>query len=133
MTMNQEISKMRLWTSYILQGVLVAMLFMGAGNNILGTEMAVQGATEMGYSMGSILYLGIVLLISTVLYIYPKTSILGAVLLTGWLGGAVSTHLIHQDAIEMILFPVIFGILIWGALWLRNGRIQRIIPFLNHG
>ncbi len=128
MEKNNGISKGRLWTSYILQGIVAAMLLMGAANNILQTEMAVTGAVDMGYPKSSVLYLGIVLLISTLLYLYPKTNILGAILLTGWLGGAVATHIIHKDALGMVLMPVIFGVVLWLALWLRDNRYAILLP-----
>ena len=82
------ISKGRLWTSYVLQVLVVCMFLKGAINNLLQTEQAVKGAVEFGYPSSSVLYLGIVLLISTILYILPKTSVLGAGFLTAWLGGA---------------------------------------------
>lgn len=128
---NQNISKGRLWTSYGLQGLVSAMMLMGAANNLMRTEMAVKGATDMGFADSSIIYLGIIALICTLLYIFPKTNILGAILITAWLGGAVATHMIHKDAMGMTFAPVIFGIVVWAALWLRDGRLQSIFPFKN--
>ena len=124
--MNNEISKARLWMSYILQGVVVTMFLLGAVMNILQTEEAIAGATGLGYSESSVLHLGIVLLISTLLYAFPKTSAFGAVLLTGWLGGAVASHAIHQDPLFNTVFPILFGVVIWLALWLRQEKVQRL-------
>jgi hypothetical protein len=100
---------------------------MGAVNNLLQTKMAVNGAAEMGYPKTSVLYLGIVLLISTVLYIFPKTTFIGGLLLTAWLGGAVATHVIHNDSMINIIFPVIFGILMWLSIFLRNKKMQTMV------
>jgi len=82
----------------------------------------------MGYPESSVLYLGMVLLVSTVLYAIPKTSILGAILLTAWLGGAVATHIIHHDPHFYLLFPVLFGMLMWLSIWLRDGQLKTIFP-----
>tara|TARA_R110002049_G_scaffold120161_2_gene274564 strand:- start:260 stop:658 length:399 start_codon:yes stop_codon:yes gene_type:complete len=127
METNSKKTKSILWTSYILQSLIVIMLLMGAFNNLLQTEMAVNEAVEMGYPKTSVLYLGIVLLISTILYAIPKTTFIGGLFLTAWLGGAVATHVIHNDPITNILFPVIFGILIWLSILLRNKKMRTIM------
>ncbi|WP_273566405.1 DoxX family protein [Maribacter halichondriae] len=124
--MEKQISKTRLWISYILQGSIVIMFLMGAVMNLMQTNEAISGATEMGYPESSVIYLGLILLVSTVLYTIPKTSVFGAVLLTGWLGGAVATHVIHSDPMFNLLFPVLFGIVMWLALWLRLQKVQRL-------
>lgn len=124
---NKKIPKIRLWVSYALQGLVVLMFIMGAINNLLQTEVAVSGAVEMGYPETSVFYLGIVLLFSTILYAIPKTVLIGAILLTAWLGGAVATHLIHKDPVFNVLFPVLFGILVWLGVWLRNEKLRQMI------
>ncbi|HMB62967.1 MAG TPA: DoxX family protein [Eudoraea sp.] len=131
MESTYQISKGRLWTSYILQGLIVLLFLFGAVSNILQTEMAVKGATDLGYSSDSVLYMGLILLISTLLYLIPKTAIFGAVLLTGWLGGAVATHIMHKDPLFNMIFPVVFGILIWLCIWLRNNKLQQLMPFVR--
>ncbi len=125
--MSKDISKVRLWASYILQGLVTLMFLMGATMNLLQTEMAVTGSKEMGYPESAVLYLGIVLLVSTILYAVPKTTFIGAILLTGWLGGAVATHVIHRDPIFNVIFPVIFGIIVWFSIWLRSEKIQNAV------
>lgn len=122
-----QLSKSRLWTSYILQGVIVVMFLMGALTNLFQVQKAVDGAVSMGYPASSVMYLGVVLLISTVLYAYPKTTVIGAILLTGWLGGAVATHVIHQDPIMNTIFPIIFGVIVWVAIYLRNDRFLQLL------
>jgi hypothetical protein len=71
----------------------------------------------------------LVLLASTILYAIPRTSVLGAILLTGYLGGAVATHVRVSGTVFEILFPVIMGIFVWGGLYLRDMRVRRLIPF----
>jgi hypothetical protein len=127
METTNKISKVRLWASYILQGIVVAMFLMGSIMNLLQTEEAVTGAVAMGYPKESVLYLGIALLIGTLLYAIPKTVILGAIVLTGWLGGAIATHVIHSDPLFNILFPLLFGIVIWGSVLLRNEKLKALL------
>ncbi|TVZ15282.1 DoxX family protein [Maribacter sp. MAR_2009_72] len=122
----KKVSKGMLWTSYVLQGIVVLMFLMGAITNLMQTEMAVEGAVSMGYPEGSVVYLGVVLLIATVLYAIPKTMFIGALLLTAWLGGAVATHIIHGDPIGNTLFPVIFGIVVWASIMLRNTQLRAL-------
>ena len=120
-------SKGVLYTSYILQGIVVLLFLMGAANNLLQTEMAVEGAVEFGYPEHAVLYMGLILLVSTILYAIPKTTFIGALLLTAWLGGAVATHLIHNDPLTNIFIPVIFGILVWGSIWLRSEKLRALV------
>tara|TARA_R110000737_G_scaffold92107_1_gene124934 strand:- start:1077 stop:1460 length:384 start_codon:yes stop_codon:yes gene_type:complete len=120
-------SKGVLYTSYILQGIVVLLFLMGAANNLLQTEMAVEGAVEFGYPEDAVLYMGLILLISTILYAIPKTTFIGALLLTAWLGGAVATHLIHNDPMTNIFTPVVFGIIVWVAIWLRNEKLRALV------
>ena len=84
----------------------------------------VEATVEMGFSESVILPLGIVLLDCTVLYLVPPTAVLGAILLTGYLGGAVATHVHAGDGRFQALFPVVFGALLWGGLVLRDRRLR---------
>ena len=119
-------SKGVLYTSYILQGIVVLLFLMGAANNVLQTEMAVEGAVEFGYPEHAVLYMGLILLISTILYAIPKTTFIGGLLLTAWLGGAVATHVIHNDPMTNIFIPVVFGIIVWVAIWLRSEKLRAL-------
>ncbi len=131
--MNTETptSKARLWTSYILQGILIVMFSMGAIMNLLMTETAVTGAVQMGYTEGNVRSLGVILLITIVLFALPKTNVLGAILLTGWLGGAVATHVIHSDPLSLTLAPVVFGCLVWLSIGLRRRNLSALLPFVK--
>tara|TARA_R110001583_G_scaffold21194_4_gene80629 strand:- start:16120 stop:16593 length:474 start_codon:yes stop_codon:yes gene_type:complete len=123
----KKVSKGVLYTSYILQGIVVLMFLMGAVNNLFQTEMAVEGAVEFGYPEDTVMYLGIILFVSTVLYAIPKTTFIGALLLTAWLGVAVATHVIHNDPFTNILLPIIFGIIVWVAIWLRSEKLRVLV------
>jgi hypothetical protein len=73
-----------------------------------------------------------ILITCTLLYIIPRTSVLGAILLTGYLGGAVASHLRVGSGAFPIVFPIIFGALVWGGLFLRDGRLRALIPMRTH-
>ena len=81
-----------------------------------------------GYHESVIVPLGIVLIVCTVIYVIPRTSVLGVILLTGCLGGAVATHVRLGQGIFPIVFPILFGVLLWGGLWLRDERLRAFIP-----
>ena len=91
-------------------------------------QFVVKATTKLGFSESVILPLGIVLLSCTILYFVPKTDVLGAILLTGYLGGAVATNVLVRRGWFDILFPVIFGVLLWGGLWLRDPRMRLLMP-----
>jgi hypothetical protein len=90
--------------------------------------IVVETTVQLGYPESVILGLGIVLLACTVLYLVPPTSVLGAVLLTGYLGGAVATHVRVADGLFPVFFPAIVGALLWGGLLLRDRRLRNLIP-----
>jgi hypothetical protein len=102
------------------------LLFDG-GMKLVKPGFVVDATVKLGYSETVIIPLGVVLLVCTVLYLIPRTSVLGAILLTGYLGGAVATHVRHEDGAFDILFPVIFGALLWGGLVLRDRRLRSLV------
>jgi len=85
----------------------------------------VEGMTKFGWPLGVVFNLGIVELTCVILYLIPRTSVLGAILLTGYLGGAIATHVRVGDA---FIVPIIIGVFVWGALWLRCARVRALIP-----
>jgi hypothetical protein len=122
------VSNKALWTGRII-GLLPALFLLLDGvMKLVKPAPVVEATVRLGYSENVILPLGIVLLICTVLYLIPLTSVLGAILLTGYLGGAVATHVRAGEGAFPILFPVVFGMLLWGSLWLRDQRLRALIP-----
>lgn len=109
----------------ILGSLLVLFLLVDAAGKILRLAPYVEGTAKVGYPDGCLVPLGIVLLASTILYVVPRTAILGAVLLTGYLGGATATHVRME---QPFIFPVVFGILLWGCLYLRDERVRALLP-----
>ena len=122
------VSKKRLWAGRIMSGLLALFLLLDGAAKLAKPAPVVEGTIKLGYSESVILPLGIVLLACTILYVIPRTAVLGAILLTGYLGGAVATHVRVGDPVFSILFPVIIGVLIWGGLYLRDDRLRALIP-----
>ena len=99
---------------------------------LMKARVAVEGTIQLGYPESVIVWLGIVLLASTLLYAIPRTSILGAILLTGYLGGAVATHeRVGDPLFSHAFFPVYLGVLPWGGLLLRDNRRRALIVSNN--
>jgi hypothetical protein len=107
----------------------VLFLLMDGVMKLMKPEFVVKATVQLGYPESVIFPLGIVVLICVVLYVIPRTAILGAILLTGYLGGAVATHVRVGDPLfSHALFPVYFAILVWGGLYLREERLHALIP-----
>ena len=127
-TENTIVSKKTLWAGRIMSYLPALFLLFDAISKLVKPAPVVEATVALGYPESVVVPLGIVLLICTVLYLIPKTAVLGAILLTGYLGGAVATHVRVSDSLFTIIFPVIFGILIWGGLYLRDERLRMLIP-----
>ena len=123
-------AKKRSWAGIIVTALPVLFLLMDGVMKLVKPEPVVTGTVELGYDVSVIVPLGVVLLVSTILYLVPKTAVFGAVLLTAYLGGAVATHVrIGNPLFTHILFPVYLGILLWLGLWLRDISLRALIPF----
>src|SRR5262245_49306856 len=122
------VSRKALWTGWILSGLPALFLLFDGGMKLVKPEFVLNATVQLGYPESVIVPLGIVLTVCTVLYLIPRTSVLGAILLTGYLGGAVATHVRVSAGWFEVLFPVILGVLLWGGLFLRDGQLRRLIP-----
>ena len=128
-TEPSTVSRKAVWIGRIISALPVLFLLMDAAMKLVKPPFVVDATVQLGYPASLIVPLGIVLLISVVLYVIPQTSVLGAILLTGYLGGAVATHVRVGDALfTHVLFPVYFGVLIWLGLYLRDGRLRALVP-----
>jgi len=123
------LSKGRLWTGRIMSALPALFLLVDGVGKLIKPAPVVEGTVQLGYPESVLLGLGIVLLTCTVLYTIPRTAILGAILLTGYLGGAIATHVrVGSPLFSHILFPVYLAVLIWGGLYLRDERLRALIP-----
>ncbi len=115
---------------YALTGVAALFLAFDTAMKLLVLEPAVQATTELGYPASTVFRIGAVQLVCLVLHLLPRTTVLGAVLLTGYLGGAVATHVrVENPLASHTLFPVYVGLMLWGGLYLREPRLHRLLPF----
>ena len=128
MIVSEAISSTRLWVSRIMSGLPALFLLVDGGMKLFKPPAVVEATVQLGYPESAIVGMGVVLLISTILYLTPRTAILGAILLTGYLGGAVATHVRVSAVVFNIIFPVVFGAMLWGGLWLRDRRLQCLLP-----
>jgi hypothetical protein len=121
-------AKTMLWAGRIVSALPALFLLVDGVMKLVKPVPVVEATVQLGYPESVIVGLGIVLLACTVVYLVPRTSILGAILLTGYLGGAVATHVRVGDGLFPIFFPVILGVLVWGGLFLRDNRLRALIP-----
>jgi DoxX-like family len=127
-TQAPPVSKTMLWAGWIMSTLPALFLLLDAIMKFVKPVKVVEATVKLGYPESVILGLGIVLLACTILYLIPLTAVLGAILLTGYLGGAVASHLRAGDDWFSVLFPTIFGALLWGGLYLRDERLRALLP-----
>lgn len=122
------------WAGRGLSGVFVAfMLFASALPKFFMPEMVVPIMEQLGWNPKYILFIGTIEVAGTLLYLFPRTAMLGAILLTGLLGGAIASQLrIEAPLFSHILFGTYLGLLMWGGLWLRDSRLRALIPFQSN-
>jgi hypothetical protein len=115
------------WAGRLMSGLAVLFLTFDALGKVLQLAPVMQGSTELGYPAGSVFWLGLVLLVCVALHVIPRTSVLGAILLTGWFGGAIATHVRAESPLfSHTLSPLYVAVLVWGGLYLRNGRVRAL-------
>jgi len=117
--------KWMFWAGCVLSALPVLMLLMSAYFKLSKADQAVEGFAKMGYPESALLWIGIAELASTVVYVIPRTAVLGAILLTGYLGGATD---VHVRTGEPIWIPVAVGGLVWLGLYLRDARLRQLLP-----
>lgn len=131
-TVRSASSKKSLWAGRILSALVILFLLMDAMMKVMKAAPAVQGTVGVGYPEGVVVGIGLALLVSTILYAIPQTSVLGAILVTGYLGGAVATNVrVGNPLFSFILAPVYVGILTWLGLYLRDPRLRALVPFCS--
>jgi hypothetical protein len=122
-------SKRGVWVGRMLSGSVVLFLVPDGIIKFIKPAPVVETSAHLGLPLSLANTLGIILLICTAIYVFPRTSVLGAILLTGYLGGAVATHLRVGDPLfSHILFPTYLGVLVWLGLYLRDSRLRALIP-----
>ena len=124
-TQTASVSRKRLWTGRILSALPVLLLLFSAVMKLMKPAPVLQEFARLGYPESVVVGIGILELFCTLVYAIPRSSILGAILLTGYLGGATATHVRIGDPFYM---PIIMGVVIWAGLFLRDDRLRALIP-----
>lgn len=123
-------SSKRIWAGRIISAIPVLFLLFDGTIHIMRTAPVVAGFAQAGFPISTAVPLGIIEIACIILYVIPRTSVLGAILLTGYLGGAVATNVRQQlPMLGYVLAPVYVAVFIWGGLWLRDDRIRALVPF----
>jgi hypothetical protein len=121
-------STAKVWTGRTMGGIVILFMLMDSIFKFIVNDEVIKGTTDLGFQVHHLPIMGTLGLIATLLYIYPRTEIIGALLLTGYWGGAIATHVrMDNPLFTHILFPVYLGILAWGALWIKNERLRKLI------
>ena len=126
------VSKPARWTGRVLSGPVVVFLLFDGAIKLVPWPVVTETMDKMGYGSSETLArsLGLITIVCTVLYAVPPTSILGAILLTGYLGGAMASHVrIGSPLFSHTLFGLYLGLMVWGGLWLRDPALRKLIPF----
>ena len=118
-----------LWAGRIMSGLVVLFLVFDGAIKLIPLDIVITTSQELGIPTYLARTLGVMTLVGTLLYAWPRTSVLGAILLTGYLGGAIYVHVrIGSPLFSHTLFGVYLGLLIWGGLWLRDERLRSLFP-----
>lgn len=128
-TQTAPVSNRAIWAGRIISGVVIAFLLLDGIMKLIPLNIVLETSEQLGIPTTLARLLGVLTLACTILYAIPRTSVLGAILLTGYLGGAIYTHLrVGSPLFTHILFGVYLGLMIWGGLYLRDERVRALIP-----
>jgi DoxX-like family len=128
---TSEKPKAALWTGRVITGIVVLFCIFDGVTKLIKEPHSVAATAELGYSAGALAGIGALLLICTAVYIIPRTAVLGAVLMTGYLGGAVASNVRIGHPVFECVFPVLFAGLAWAGLFLRQPRLRTVLPVLK--
>ena len=126
------VSKPALWSGRLLSGLVIVFLLFDGAVKLVPWPVVTETMDRMGYGSSETLArsLGLITIVCTALYAVPPTSILGAILLSGYLGGAIASHVrIGSPLFSHVLFGFYLGLMVWGGLWLRDRNLRAVLPF----
>lgn len=126
--MTKTNSKGGLWTGRVMSGIAILFMLLDSIMKLFKPGFVVDSTVSLGFQEHHIYLIGLLGLLSTILYAFPRTAVIGAMLLTGYFGGVIATQ-VRLDAplFSTILFPVYLAILVWGGLWLRNEQVRKLL------
>jgi len=128
---STSVSKGSLWAGRILSGIVVLFMAFDGVTKVLKARQVIEAFARIGFPETTIVGIGASLLVWTALYVIPRTSVLGAILLTAHLGGATAANVRAGSPLFNICFPIVFGVLVWLGLFLRESRLHALIPLRN--
>ena len=123
---DRAVSKQQ-WVGRIVTGLITLFMLMDGIMKIVKPAAVLEASAKLGYPPEALSGIGFALIVCTLIYAFPSTSIFGAILLTGYLGGAVASQLRAGSPLFELVFPVLFAVLVWGGLWLRDSRMRTIL------
>lgn len=126
---KRVISKTQLWAGRMMSALAALFLLWDGVMKLLKPAVVVKATRDLGYPESDIVGIGVLLLACTLLYLFPRSSILGAILLTGYLGGAIASQVRAEASWFNVVFALAFGCLVWGGLWLRDIRVRAFLPY----
>jgi DoxX-like protein len=131
-THTAPLSKTRLWVGRIISALPILFLVFDSVIKLMKIDPVVQSFLQLGYPVKLAREIGVLELVCVLIYAIPRTSVLGAILLAGFLGGATATHVRTEDPLfTHVLFPIYVGAMVWGGLYLRDGRLREFVPFTS--
>jgi hypothetical protein len=130
---GKEISSKQIWAGRVVGAVPVLFLLMDGGMKLFKPSFVVNATMELGYPESTIIGIGVVLLVSVVLHLVPRTSFLGALLITAYLGGAIASKVRVGAPVFDITFALIVAVLLWGGFWLREPGVRAVFPLYRAG
>src|SRR5262245_8557387 len=129
-TQQIETSKTPVWTARGMSALVVLFLLFDSILHLTTPAPVVDAFRKLGYPLSASVGIGLAELLSLAAYVIPQTAVLGAILLTGVLGGAIATHVrVGSPVFEAYIFPTLLGVLLWGAIWLQDRHLRALVPF----
>ncbi|HKS09903.1 MAG TPA: DoxX family protein [Pyrinomonadaceae bacterium] len=125
------VSKGTRWAGRIISGLPALFLLVDGAMKLVKPAPVVEATVRLGYPESTIVPIGVVLVVCTIIYLIPRTAVLGAILLTAYLGGAVATHVRAEEPVFSIVFAIVFGVLLWLGLYLRNPTLRLLVPLTS--
>jgi hypothetical protein len=125
------VSKGTRWAGRIISGLPALFLLVDGAMKLVKPAPVVEATVRLGYPESTIVPIGAVLIVCTIIYLIPRTAVLGAILLTAYLGGAVATHVRAEEPVFSIVFAIVFGVLLWLGLYLRNPTLRLLVPLCS--
>lgn len=125
-------SKAALWSGRVISGIVILFSIFDGVTKVIKEPHVVAASADLGYSLNSIVLIGGLLLFCTLLYAIPRTAVLGALLMTGYLGGAVASNIRVGHPLFQCIFPLLFAALAWAGIFVRDARLREMIPLRKY-